>query len=146
MACESIQSGRSSRECKEQDVAQVIKTLYHFAGASTVDRSSHSPVGLVGVAGHYDSALLSLVTKVAPALASGNVCLIAPHRYTSLSAYLFAEICEQSGVPPGVVSVVVGESGDIVNWMASDARIGALAFDGRLAVYFKEFFYALFQI
>lgn len=120
----------------------MIKTLYHFAGACALDSSRsnecNKPVGLVGVAGHYDSALASLVNKVAPALAAGNVCLIASHPATSLSAFLFAEICEQSGVPAGVVSVLVGNDSDggsqLLNWFASEPKIAALAFDGRLTV------------
>lgn len=138
VAGESLPSGRSSRECKELDITQVIKQLYHFAGSGAYEclSESHAPLGLVAISAAYDSALLSIVGKLAPALAAGNTCLIVPNRLTPLSAFLFAEICEQSGVPLGVVNVVYDSSDSndgLLSWIAGDARIAALTFDGRLS-------------
>jgi aldehyde dehydrogenase (NAD+) len=113
VSCESINSGRTSRETKDIDVTSVIKTLYYYAGSSGISdlKLDYEPVGLVAVCGFYDSSLLSLVSKVAPALASGNVCLIVPHRLTPLSAYMFLDLCVESGLPAGVINLVL--SGEI---------------------------------
>jgi aldehyde dehydrogenase (NAD+) len=46
--------------------------------------------------------------KIAPALATGNTVVLKPAETTPLTALLFAEICEQAGLPPGVVNIVTG--------------------------------------
>ena len=107
--CESVNSARSSREVKELDIASIIKTLYYYAGASGLegaDDDDYTSLGVVAIVGYYDSALLSLVAKLVPALAAGNSCLVVPHKLTPLSAFLFVEICVQSGIPPGVVNLL----------------------------------------
>ena len=48
------------------------------------------------------------LTKVAPALAMGNTVVLKPATYTRLSALLFAEICAEAGLPPGVFNVITG--------------------------------------
>jgi aldehyde dehydrogenase (NAD+) len=138
VACESLPTGRTSRECKDLDIAQIIKILYHFAGATAYEATlEYDPLGLVAVVGHYDSSLLSLVAKIAPALAVGNACLIIPHKLAPLSAFMFAEICAQSGVPAGVLNLIVSEQNEneLVNWACADSRLGGLTFDGKLLVY-----------
>lgn len=137
MASESITTGRSSRECKELDLTQVIKAFYYFAGSNAIYDScneNYTSLGLVGIVPHYDSPLVSIVSKIAPALATGNTCLIAvsPHM---LSAFMLAEVCIQSGVPPGVVNVVASDSDELVSWIATDSRVAAITFDGYLLVF-----------
>ena len=121
---------------------------YTYIISSYLDyqRDEVNPIGIVAIAAHYDSTLLSIVTKAAAALAAGNVCLILPHRSTPLSAFLFAEICEQSGVPPGVVNVLGDNGEDVLLWAASDPRIGALTFDGHLAVCSNVFGYTFNRV
>ena len=59
-----------------------------------------------------------LAWKVAPALAMGNTVVLKPAEFTSLSALLFAELCEEAGLPPGVLNIVTG-----------DGTVGALIVD-----------------
>ena len=89
--CESINGGRTSREVKDLDVANIIKTLYYYAGSVSFKSTlaDYEACGVVALVGYYDSSLLSLVGKLAPALASGNTCLIVPHKLTALSSYMF---------------------------------------------------------
>lgn len=107
VAFESLNSGRTSRECKDLDVAAVIRTLYYYAGsvASQVNES-YEPVGLVAIVGHFDSPLLSVVSKLAAALVTGNTCILIPNCLTPLSSYLLIDLCAQSGFPNGVVNLV----------------------------------------
>jgi aldehyde dehydrogenase (NAD+) len=49
-----------------------------------------------------------LAWKIAPALACGNTVVLKPAETTPLTALLFAEICQQADLPPGVVNIVTG--------------------------------------
>ncbi|RNA25037.1 Aldehyde dehydrogenase family 16 member A1 [Brachionus plicatilis] len=132
VACESVCSGRTSREVKDLDIAQVIKTLYYYAGSSALlDLQDYSPVGTVAIFGYSDSSLLSLVNKLAAALVSGNTCLIIPHKLNPLSAFMFVDIAAESGLPSGVINVVTCQSNEIYNLVSSDSRIGCICFDGK---------------
>lgn len=132
--CESIVSGRTTREVKDLDIANIIKSLYYYAGTTSYKSQlkDYDPVGVVALLGYYDSSLLSLVPKLAAALASGNCVLIVPHKSTALSAYMFMDICVQSGVPAGVVNLVVSDQDDIYKWASNDAKINCISFDGRI--------------
>ena len=134
--CESVNSGRSSREVKDLDIANVIKSLYYYAGAVSFKSSlaAYEPLGVVALIGYYDSSLLSLVTKLAPALVAGNTCLIVPHKLNALSTCLFLEMCVQSGVPSGVINLVASDQDEIYKWAASDLKINCVSFDGRTNV------------
>ena len=103
-------SGRTSREVKDLDIATIIKTFYYYAGtvghSTNLNYDSLEPVGVVAIAGYYDSPLLSIATKLAAALACGNTCIIIPHKETPLSAYMLLEICVQSQVPAGVINLI----------------------------------------
>lgn len=103
-----MNSGRTSREVKDLDIATVIKTLYYYAGAvgSSANFDSYEPVGVVAVIGHYDSPLLSVINKLAAALVTGNTCLLVPNALTPLSCYMLIDLCVQSGVPNGVVNLI----------------------------------------
>ena len=49
-----------------------------------------------------------LAWKIAPALATGNTVVLKPAETTPLTALLFAEVCQQADLPPGVVNIVTG--------------------------------------
>ena len=67
------------------------------------------PVGVVGQIIPWNFPLLMLAWKVAPALAMGNTVVLKAAEDTSLTALLFAEICQQIGLPPGVFNLVLGD-------------------------------------
>jgi acyl-CoA reductase-like NAD-dependent aldehyde dehydrogenase len=104
--CESVSTGRSSREVKDLDVANIIKTLYYYAGSIDFETEDYESVGVVAIATYFDSSLLSLVSKLAPALACGNSVLLVPHKLSPLGVYMLMDILSQSGVPNGVVNLV----------------------------------------
>jgi acyl-CoA reductase-like NAD-dependent aldehyde dehydrogenase len=84
------------------------------------------PTGVVGVIAPQDTALLGLVSAVAPALVAGNtVVAIASERYP-LSAVSLAEVLATSDVPAGVVNVLTGSPAEIAPWLASHPDVHAL--------------------
>ena len=75
---------------------------------STRARAAPRPLGVVGQVIPWNFPLLMLAWKVAPALACGNTVVLKPAETTPLTALLFAEICQQADLPPGVVNIVTG--------------------------------------
>ena len=63
-------------------------------------------MGVCGQIIPWNFPLLMLAWKIAPALAAGNTVVLKPAEYTSLSAMVFAQICQEAGVPPGVVNII----------------------------------------
>ena len=74
-----------------------------------------------------------LCWKVCPALAMGNTVVLKPATYTRLSALLFAEICAEAGLPPGVFNVVTG-NGAFGSSLAGHPDVDKVAFTGSTEV------------
>jgi acyl-CoA reductase-like NAD-dependent aldehyde dehydrogenase len=104
---EAVNSARSLREVKDLDIASIIKSFYYYAGSCSIENDDYEPLGVVAIFGHHDSSLLSVASKLACALSTGNTCLVVPSHVTPLGVFMLAEICVQSGVPPGVLNVIV---------------------------------------
>ncbi|MFE6994471.1 aldehyde dehydrogenase family protein [Microbacterium sp. NPDC057659] len=88
------------------------------------------PTGVVAVVAPQDTALLGLVSVLAPALVTGNsVVVIASERHP-LSAISLAEVLATSDVPGGVVNVLTGSPAEMAPWLASHADVNALDLAG----------------
>jgi (Z)-2-((N-methylformamido)methylene)-5-hydroxybutyrolactone dehydrogenase len=95
---------------------------YYFAGLADkiqgavlpIDKAdhftytTHEPLGVVGMIIPWNSPLLLVAWKMAPALAAGNTVVIKPSEFTSSSTLEFVKLVEQAGFPKGVVNVVTG--------------------------------------
>ena len=92
-----------------------------------------SPVGVVGAIVPWNFPLMLLCWKVCPALAMGNTVVLKPATYTRLSALLFAEICAEAGLPPGVFNVVTG-SGSLGSHIVCHDDVDKVAFTGSTEV------------
>ena len=88
------------------------------------------PTGVVAIVAPQDSALLGLVSVVAPALVAGNSVVVIASEQHPLSAISFAEVLATSDVPGGVVNVLTGSSAEIAPWLASHADVNALDLAG----------------
>jgi len=74
-----------------------------------------------------------LAWKVAPALATGNTVVLKPAETTPLTALLFAEVCRQADLPPGVVNIVTG-AGDTGRAVVEHEDVDKVAFTGSTEV------------
>jgi acyl-CoA reductase-like NAD-dependent aldehyde dehydrogenase len=81
----------------------------------------------------WNFPLLMLAWKVAPALATGNTVVLKPAETTPLTALLFAEVCRQADLPPGVVNVVTG-AGDTGRLVVEHPDVDKVAFTGSTEV------------
>jgi aldehyde dehydrogenase (NAD+) len=81
----------------------------------------------------WNFPLLMLAWKIAPALACGNTVVLKPAETTPLTAMLFAEVCQQADLPPGVVNIVTGDGGT-GRLLAGHPGIDKIAFTGSTQV------------
>lgn len=108
---ESMDNGKPIRETRDIDIPLVARHFYHHAGWAQLrdtELAEYQEIGVIGQIIPWNFPLLMLAWKIAPALAMGNTLVIKPAEFTSLTALLFAEICQQVGLPSGVVNVITG--------------------------------------
>lgn len=88
------------------------------------------PTGVVGIVAPQDTALLGLVSVIAPALVTGNTVVVIASQRFPLSAISLAEVLATSDVPGGVVNVLTGSPAEMAPWIASHADVNALDLAG----------------
>ncbi len=128
---ETMDNGKPIRETRDIDIPLVARHFYHHAGWAQImstELHGYEPVGVVGQIIPWNFPMLMLSWKVAPALAMGNTVVLKPAGFTSLTALLFAEICEKI-LPPGVFNVVTGE-GRKMGMALVNADVDKIAFTG----------------
>lgn len=133
---ETLDNGKTIRETRDIDIPLAVRHFYHHAGwAQLLEREfpRHRAVGVVGQIVPWNFPLLMLAWKIAPALACGNTVVFKPAEQTSLTALLFAEICAEAGLPPGVVNVVTGD-GAVGQAIVGHPGIHKIAFTGSTEV------------
>ncbi|HWM61603.1 MAG TPA: aldehyde dehydrogenase family protein, partial [Rhizomicrobium sp.] len=133
---ETLDNGKPIRETRDIDIPLAIRHFYHHAGwAQLLDSEmpDHLPLGVVGQVIPWNFPLLMLAWKIAPALACGNTVVLKPAEDTSLTALLFAEICSEIGLPPGVVNIVTG-AGETGRAIVEHPGIDKIAFTGSTEV------------
>ena len=133
---ESLDNGKPIRESRDIDVPLVARHFYHHAGWAQLQASEfsdHEPIGVIGQVIPWNFPLLMLAWKVAPALALGNTVVLKPAELTPLSALLFAEICQQIGLPAGVFNLVNGD-GATGAALVGHAGVDKIAFTGSTEV------------
>jgi aldehyde dehydrogenase (NAD+) len=135
---ESIDNGKPIRETRDVDVPTAAAHFFYHAGwADKLDWAGlgQAPraLGVCGQVIPWNFPLLMLAWKVAPALACGNTVVLKPAETTPLTALLFAELCQQADLPPGVVNIVTG-AGDTGAAIVSHPGVDKVAFTGSTAV------------
>ncbi|WP_313136807.1 aldehyde dehydrogenase family protein [Paracoccus jeotgali] len=109
---ETLDNGKPIRESRDIDIPLAVRHFYHHAGWAEIMAEEFPGQQALGVAGQiipWNFPLLMLSWKIAPAIAAGNTVVLKPAEYTSLTALAFAEICQQVGLPRGVVNIVTGD-------------------------------------
>ena len=91
------------------------------------------PVGVVAAITPWNSPLLLMTWKVAPALAAGCTVVVKPSEHSPVSTLGFAQLFEQAGFPPGVFNAVTGLSRDVGAALAGHPGVDKVAFTGSTA-------------
>ncbi|HYN97158.1 MAG TPA: aldehyde dehydrogenase family protein [Pilimelia sp.] len=122
-------------------IAQVYGSANPVAGPY-FNLSVPEPTGVVGVLAPADSALLGLVSVIAPAIVTGNAVVVLAAEAAPLPAITLAEVLATSDLPAGVVNILTGRPAETAPWLASHADVNALdltgAADPELAVALEE--------
>jgi aldehyde dehydrogenase (NAD+) len=133
---ETIDNGKPIRESRDIDIPLVARHFYYHAGwAHLVAREfpGYEACGVVGQIIPWNFPLLMLAWKIAPALATGNTVVLKPAEYTPLTALAFAELCNEVGLPKGVVNIVTGD-GSTGEALVKHAGVDKIAFTGSTEV------------
>jgi aldehyde dehydrogenase (NAD+) len=135
---ESLDNGKPIKETRDTDIPLAAAHFFYYAGWA--DKLGYAGLGPdprpLGVAGQiipWNFPLLMAAWKLAPALAAGNTCVLKPAETTPLTALLLAEVCQQAGLPAGVVNIVTG-AGDTGAALARHPGLDKVAFTGSTAV------------
>ncbi|WP_449442951.1 aldehyde dehydrogenase [Ureibacillus acetophenoni] len=139
---ETWENGKAIRETLNADLPLAIDHFRYFAGAiraqeggvSQIDNDTvayhfHEPIGVVGQIIPWNFPILMAVWKLAPALAAGNCVVLKPAEQTPTSILVLVELIEDL-LPPGVLNVVNGFGLEAGKPLASNPRIGKIAFTG----------------
>jgi aldehyde dehydrogenase (NAD+) len=135
---ESLDNGKPIRESRDTDIPLAAAHFFYHAGwADKLDHAgmgnSPKPYGVAGQIIPWNFPILMLAWKVAPALATGNTVVLKPAETTPLTALLFAEVCQQAGLPAGVVNIVTGD-GTTGSHIVNHPGVDKIAFTGSTGV------------
>jgi aldehyde dehydrogenase (NAD+) len=133
---ETLDNGKPIRESRDIDIPLVARHFYHHAGwAQLLEQEfpGYTACGVVGQIIPWNFPLLMLAWKIAPALATGNTVVLKPAEYTPLTALAFAEICNEVGLPKGVVNIVSGD-GATGEALVKHPDVDKIAFTGSTEV------------
>ena len=90
----------------------------------------YEPLGVVGMITAWNSPLLLLAWKLAPALAAGNTAVVKPSEFTSASSLEFMELIKEAGIPDGVVNCITGMGIEVGQPMVDHPDLAKVAFTG----------------
>src|SRR6202795_741809 len=133
---ETMDNGKPIRESRDIDIPLVARHFYHHAGwAQLLEQEfpGYTACGVVGQIIPWNFPLLMLAWKIAPALATGNTVVLKPAEFTPLTALAFAQICEEAGLPAGVVNIVTGD-GSTGEALVAHPDVDKIAFTGSTEV------------
>ncbi|NIH85524.1 aldehyde dehydrogenase family protein [Amycolatopsis granulosa] len=135
---ETLDNGKPIRESRDSDLPLVAAHFFYHAGWA--DKLGYAgfgpdpkPLGVAGQIIPWNFPLLMLAWKIAPALATGNTVVLKPAETTPLTALVFGEICQQAGLPPGVVNILPG-AGDTGARLVEHPGVDKIAFTGSTEV------------
>jgi aldehyde dehydrogenase (NAD+) len=133
---ETMDNGKPIRESRDIDIPLVARHFYYHAGWAQLLKQEFPEFTACGVVGQiipWNFPLLMLAWKIAPALATGNTVVLKPAEFTPLSALAFAGICEEIGLPAGVVNIVTGD-GSPGEALVKHPDVDKIAFTGSTEV------------
>src|SRR5246500_5313149 len=133
---ETLDNGKPIRESRDIDIPLVARHFYYHAGwAQLLEQEfpGYAACGVVGQIIPWNFPLLMLAWKIAPALATGNTVVLKPAEFTPLTALAFAELCQEIGLPAGVVNIITGD-GATGEALVKHPDVDKIAFTGSTEV------------
>ena len=146
---ESLDAGKAISGCREVDMGGSIDLLRYMAGwATKIDGATRQvsvpgqhfaytlkqPVGVIGAIVPWNWPFNMAIWKLAAPLAVGCTVVLKPAQLTPLSMLFFAELCEEAGLPPGVINIVTGRGSSMGNDLTRHPGIDKVSFTGSTEV------------
>jgi acyl-CoA reductase-like NAD-dependent aldehyde dehydrogenase len=110
-------------------LAQVFGSANPVAGPY-FNLSTPEPTGVVGIVAPQESALLGLVSVVAPVIVTGNAAVVLASEERPLPAITLAEVLATSDLPGGVINMLTGRPAETAPWLASHQDVNAIDLTG----------------
>jgi aminomuconate-semialdehyde/2-hydroxymuconate-6-semialdehyde dehydrogenase len=142
-AAESRDSGKPVALARGMDIPRAVSNLRFFAAASTqfaseahamgeeaINYTLRQPLGAVACISPWNLPLYLFTWKIAPALAAGNTVIGKPSEVTPATATMFAQLCIETGLPPGVLNIVHGTGPGAGQALIEHRDIKAISFTG----------------
>jgi len=142
---ETIDTGKPLTLSRSVDIPRAISNLRFFASAITqwgselyegpgaLHATVRPPLGVVSCISPWNLPLYLFTWKIAPALATGNCVVAKPSELTPTTAFLFSKLCQEAGLPPGVLNVVHGTGISTGAPLCKHPKVRAVSFTGGTA-------------
>jgi aminomuconate-semialdehyde/2-hydroxymuconate-6-semialdehyde dehydrogenase len=139
---ESKDTGKPLSVALQVDVPRAIANFRFFAGAAqqfsseshampdAINYTLRQPLGVVGCISPWNLPVYLLSWKIAPALAAGNCVVAKPSEVTPYTAYLLAQVCNEVGLPAGVLNIVHGSGNEAGQAIVEHPKVKAISFTG----------------
>jgi len=111
-------------------ITQFASEAHESIGLDAVNFTLRQPIGVVGCISPWNLPLYLFTWKIAPALAAGNCIVAKPSEVTPMTAYLLGEICNEAGLPKGVLNIVHGLGTTTGQAIVEHPNIKAISFTG----------------
>jgi len=146
-AAESLDNGKPLWLARAVDIPRASSNMRFFATAimqfaseshemkgKAINYTLRQPIGPVACISPWNLPLYLLTWKIAPAIAAGNTVVAKPSEVTPMTAYLFSKICDEVGLPPGVLNIVHGQGQYTGAILSEHKDIKAISFTGSTKV------------
>lgn len=140
---ECIDQGKPVRLAKSMDIYRAAANIRfyataamhmaseaHITGQEAVNYTLRLPVGVAGCISPWNLPLYLFTWKIAPALAAGCTVVAKPSELTPMTAFLFTRLCQEAGLPKGVLNVVHGLGPKVGQAIVDHPDIPAISFTG----------------
>lgn len=144
---ECLDSGKPITQAKQLDIPRAAANFAFFAAAASqwsaeshympgqaVNYTLRQPLGIVGCIAPWNLPLYLFTWKIVPAIAAGNAVIGKPSEMTPATASLLGEICNDAGLPPGVLNIIHGTGPEVGEAIVMHDEIKAISFTGSTAV------------
>lgn len=143
---ESIDAGKALTLARSVDIPRAeanfrffATAILHFSSEShrmegeAINYTLRQPLGVVGCISPWNLPLYLFTWKIAPALAAGNCVVAKPSELTPMTAFMLAEVCQEAGLPPGVLNIVQGLGAKAGQAIVEHPHTKAISFTGGTA-------------
>lgn len=140
---ETRDTGKAIRHSQQIDIPRAASNFRFFATAAmqfaseshempgkAINYTLRQPIGIVGCISPWNLPLYLFTWKIVPALATGNCVIAKPSEFSPTTAYLLGEICNEAGLPPGVLNIIQGYGHEAGEAIVMHPQIKAISFTG----------------